>query len=105
MKTRSALMICFLLAQLQAMAASPLPKDVAEFVDRREGCDHFRGEVPASSNPHRMRDINRELKKLCTGTDKKLSQLKRKYAANAEITTLLATFESNIEPSQLPRKN
>ena len=25
-------------------AASELPKDVQSFIDKREGCDHFRGE-------------------------------------------------------------
>jgi hypothetical protein len=98
-------MFCLLLAQVQTMAATPLPKDVATFVERREGCDHFRGEEPTSADPHRAREINRELKKLCTGTDKKLSRLKQKYAANAEITALLAPFEPNIEPGRLPHRH
>ena len=100
MKTQSALVtICMLLIQVQALAVAPLPADVAKFVDQREGCDHFRGEEPSSSDTHRRREINRELKKLCAGTDKKLFQLKHKYAADAEITAVLAEFEPNIEPN------
>ena len=100
---RTVLMLCLLLAQVHAMPVSLLPKDVAKFVERREGCDHFRGEIPESTDPDRMDEVNRELKKLCKGTDKKLLQLKQKYAANATVTARLAEFEPNIEPSRYPR--
>lgn len=90
---------CLLLAQVHTMAATPLPEDVIKFVERREGCDHFRGEIPESNDPARMDEVNRELKKLCKGTDKQLVQLKRRYAANAGLTVLLGGFEPNIEPS------
>lgn len=99
MMKKTVLMLSLLLAQAYAVAAAPLPKDVAKFVERREGCDHFRGEIPESTDPDRMGEVNRELKKLCKGTDKKLLQLKQKYAANAELTALLASFEPNIEPT------
>ena len=46
-----------------------------------------------------MREIEREIRKLCTGTDKKLSQLKRKYAKDHAIMTRLGEFEENIEIS------
>jgi DNA polymerase I-like protein with 3'-5' exonuclease and polymerase domains len=49
-----------------------------------------------------MNEINRELKKLCKGTDKKLQQLKHKYAGDAAVTGVLASFEPNIEPA--PRR-
>jgi hypothetical protein len=103
MKKQTAMMLCLLLAQVHAIAVSPLPKDVAKFVERREGCDHFRGEIPESTDPDRMSEVNRELKKLCKGTDKKLLQLKQKYAANATVIARLAEFEPNIEPSPYPR--
>ena len=103
MKKQTALMLCLLLAQVHALAASPLPKDVAKFVERREGCDHFRGEIPESTDPDRIIEVNRELKKLCKGTDKKLLQLKQKYVANATVTARLAEFEPNIEPSPYTR--
>lgn len=99
MTKHTSMVFCLLLAQGYAMAAAPLPKDVAKFVERREGCDHFRGEIPESNDPARMDEVNRELKKLCKGTDKQLVQLKRKYAANAGLTALLGEFEPNIEPS------
>jgi hypothetical protein len=103
MMKKTVMVICLLLAQVHTMAATSLPKDVAKFIERREGCDHFRGEIPEIPDPDRMDDINRELKKLCKGTDKKLMQLKQKYAANAAVTTVLAEFEPDIEPAPRQR--
>ncbi|MDT1898499.1 hypothetical protein FPK53_21545, partial [Acinetobacter baumannii] len=52
-------------------ADKELPTDVAKYVEQREGCDHFRGEVPDPPDAGRMREVEREIRKLCTGTDKK----------------------------------
>lgn len=43
-----------------------------------------------------MREIEREISKLRTGADRKLSKLKRKYAKDQAITRL-NEFEENIE--------
>jgi len=82
---------------LAIAAEARLPSDVAKFVDQREGCDHFRGEFPAPPDEKRMREIEREVRKLCTGTDKKLQQLKRKYAKNQAVLKRLNEFEEHIE--------
>lgn len=74
-----------------------LPADVTKYVEQRRGCDHFRGEVPDPPDAQRMREIEREISKLCTGADKKLSKLKRKYAKDQAIMTRLNEFEENIE--------
>lgn len=73
-----------------------LPRDVQRFVDRREACDHMRGELD------RMSDSSREIRKLCGGTDKELAQLKRKYAANSTIMQILNQFEASIEAAEAP---
>ena len=78
-------------------AESKLPFDVAKYVEQREGCDHFRGEIPDPPDKQRMREIEREIRKLCTGTDKKLVQLKRKYAKNQSVMKRLNEFEEKIE--------
>lgn len=85
-------------------AEARLPSDVAKFVDQRDGCDHFRGEFPDPPDEKRMREIEREIRKLCTGTDKKLQQLKRKYAKNQAVLKRLNEFEENIEaPSRITK--
>ena len=83
---------------LSLSAQSRLPSDVVKYVEQREGCDHFRGEFPDPPDAQRMKEIERELRKLCTGTDKKLATLKRKYARNRAVLERLNEFEEGIEP-------
>lgn len=94
--------LCFVLGSAHA-AEKRLPPDVAKYVEQREGCDHFRGEFPDPPDQQRMREIEQEIRKLCTGTDRKLSKLKRKYARNQMVMKRLNEFEENIEA--LPPKS
>lgn len=84
---------------LQALAAEKLPPDVRAFVRDREGCDHMRGEIPDPPDARRMREINREIRKLCKGTDQRLAGLKRKYAEDPAVLERLNEFEPRIEAS------
>ncbi|NNG25717.1 hypothetical protein [Telluria aromaticivorans] len=88
--------LCFGLAPAVA-AEARLPADVANYVEQREGCDHFRGEIPDPPDQQRMKEFEREIRKLCTGTDKKLVKLKRKYAKNQAVMKRLNEFEEGIE--------
>jgi hypothetical protein len=85
---------------LQASANEKLPADVRAFIADREGCDHMRGEIPDPPDPQRMEEVNREIDKLCKGTDRRLAGLKRKYAANRVVAKRLNAFEPRIEASQ-----
>lgn len=87
---------CFALGSATA-AEARLPADVAKFIEQREGCDHFRGEMPDPLEKQRMKEVERELRRLCTGTDRKLAQLKRKYARNPAVMKRLNAFEERIE--------
>ena len=89
----SLLCLSVLMPVAPALADEPLPSDVQRFIDRREGCDHMRGEVPEHGEKQRMREVNREIEKLCKGTDKKLAQLKKKYAMNLSVMRRLDEFE------------
>jgi hypothetical protein len=73
--------------------------DLQRFIDKREGCDHMRGEIPEPGEKQRMREVNREIRKLCKGTDKDLAQLTRKYSANGSVMQRLNEFEPDIEPA------
>ncbi len=81
---------------IAVLAQDYLPRDVQRFVDRREGCDHMRGEVD------RANELSREIRKLCGGTDKEMAQLKLKYAANSTIMQVLDQFEPGIEAAEAP---
>lgn len=75
--------------------AAGLPADVRAFMERRDGCDHFRGEEPY--DPAREAEIAAKATKLCTGTDAELARLKRIYAHNPAVKHALAGYESSIE--------
>ena len=94
--------MCFGLGS--AAAAEPrLPADVTNYVEQREACDHFRGEMPDPPDEQRMKEIEREIRKLRNGTDKKLVKLKRKYATNQAVMKRLNEFEEGIEPPPASR--
>ena len=77
-------------------SASPaVPEDVRAFTERRDGCDHFRGED--SPDAERRAQIDAALRELCTGTDAELARLKRAYAGNPDVQHLLDGYEITIE--------
>jgi hypothetical protein len=78
-----------------AADAQGLPRDVSAFLDRRESCDHWRGEF--GYDAERQAHINWALCQACTGTDAQLARLKKKYRADTEVTERLAIFEPVIE--------
>lgn len=84
----------------QSYAGDKLPEDVERYVSKREGCDHMRGEIPEPNQKTRMREVQREIRRLCTGTGKQLNQLKKKYADNPRVMATLNEFEPGVESSQ-----
>lgn len=82
-------------------SAKSLPREVRDFIERREVCDHFRGEpVPEpEDDPEsvRRKQIETALKRFCTGTDAELARLRARYRNNAAVTAALADFEDEIE--------
>ena len=88
-------------------AASELPRDVQAFIGQREGCDHFRGEPwdpgEQPETKERREFIFKNIKELCTGTDKRLADLRRKYQNNARVIDRLKNFEDKIEFPPAPR--
>jgi hypothetical protein len=78
------------------------PHEVRAFFDRRELCDHFRGEpVPEpidDPGDERRREIDTALRKHCTGTDAELARLRARYRDDAVVAAALAEFETDIEP-------
>lgn len=85
----------------EARKIPTLPADVKSFVDRRDGCDHFRGEPwDSGEDPvikERREFIFKNIKDLCTGTDKQLEELRNKYSNNPVIFELLGKYEDKIE--------
>lgn len=76
-----------------------LPTDVSSFVEKRDLCDHFRGEDPYDEE--RRAFLEKNMLKLCTGTDAALAKLKSKYINNKLVTSKLNQYEEKIEASSL----
>lgn len=75
--------------------ASGLPADVVTFRERRDLCDHFRGEDPYDEE--RRKFLAENLEKYCTGTDRELASLKAKYRDRDAVQKVLAEYEESIE--------
>jgi hypothetical protein len=89
---------------LVARAGESLPPDVKAFVEQRDLCDHFRGEPYAGPSndetvdQRRRRDfIIASQQKYCTGTDKRLAELKLKYRDEPDVLGRLNRYEEQIE--------
>ena len=85
-----------LLTSASAHAAGPLPEDVARYIERREACDHWRGEE--AYDAEREAEILRGICQSCPGSDAGLARLKKKYTANQDVQKRLTDFEPDIEP-------
>lgn len=99
-----ALGVCVLAVSIAVFAQGALPGDVEKFIAKREGCDHMRGEIPDPAEKQRMKEVNREIQKLCKGTDQRLARLKKKYAADQAVMNRLHEFEPVIEAPPSSRK-
>ena len=78
-----------------ATGVPDFPFDVEEFIDRREICDHFRGEEPYDVD--RAKFLAEQIKETCSGTDNELRELKQKYKGDDKIMKILNRFEEGIE--------
>ena len=81
--------------------AHDLPADVQSFIEERDGCDHFRGEPWGAGDDPEVKErrefIFENIKKLCTGTDKRLAELRNKYRNDPVVIERLRAYEDSIE--------
>jgi len=89
--------LAFLIPVLPSLADERFPGDVQRFIDRREGCDHMRGEVPEPGDTERMREVEREIMKLCKGTDEELARLRKKYIWKPSVMRRLDEYGPGIQ--------
>jgi len=71
------------------------PSRVATFIAERDLCDHFRGEE--AYDKARARYLAAQLKRYCTGTDRRLKALRARYAHRPKVLAKLANYEDSIE--------
>lgn len=82
-------------------AAEGVPRDVAEYVARREVCEHFRQEPwpegSSAEDKDRREFIARQLAGACSGADRALRELKEKYGKDRAVMDRLNAYEPDIE--------
>ncbi|QCO66680.2 hypothetical protein E5843_00710 [Luteimonas yindakuii] len=77
-----------------------LPDDVKRFIERRDNCDYFRGELPDPRDTVRMTEVISGIGRFCTGTDRSLAALKRKYSGRSEIADRLSKYDEILETTK-----
>jgi hypothetical protein len=92
---QSVLLVSFALAA--CITAGP-PSDVRAFMERRDICDHLRGEAgDYNGDIEREKEINEGVAKFCTGTDRALALLRMKHVDNQPVLEMLSKYEFRIE--------
>jgi hypothetical protein len=76
-------------------AAPAIPSDVSAFVEKRDNCDHFRGEE--AYDAERGAFLKKALEESCAGTDAELKSLRNHYKTNITAIKALKKYEDTIE--------
>ena len=86
---------CGVLLACSATAQTRFPAEVERFIERRDKCDHFRGEEPYDQD--RRAFIHERLLEFCVGTDKELAEIKERFRNNTTVMENLDGYEPQIE--------
>lgn len=77
------------------------PHEVRAFLERYDDCEHWRGE-PAegegAADRQRRRQIEDGVRSACTGNDRRLAELRRRYRNVPAVAALLSELERNHGP-------
>lgn len=82
---------------ISACAAVGTPREVSTFIERRDLCDHFRGEIPDPGQVEAMREALQQIDRYCTGTDAALTSLKTRYGNDSSVMEKLNQYEVTVE--------
>jgi hypothetical protein len=96
----SFLLTTLLVVSQTLSAADSLPPEVQRFIADRDVCDHFRGEEASGDTPEqreRRAFIIQSMEIFCSGTDKRLAALRRRYKNDSSVINKLGKYENRIE--------
>jgi len=102
MKIFSTILVNVLALFMLSCATDQHSLNIDKFIERRENCEHFRGEFPDPPEPERVNEIIKGVNEYCTGTDAQLAALKVRYADNPVIMEKLNAYEPRIERKKRP---
>ncbi len=96
MGTERCLAAAALLAALAGCVSTPPPVDLPTFLERRQMCDHFRGEIPDPPDPQRLAQVQQQIDESCRGSDAQLAALKQRYRDDPAVMQRLEALEPRI---------
>lgn len=82
---------------ISACATAGTAREVSAFIERRDLCDHFRGEIPDPEQVEAMRETLGQIDRYCTGTDAALTSLKARYGNDSSVMEKLNRYEVTVE--------
>ena len=87
MKRLLACVLCCL--PLLAMAEEKLPRDVAQFIEHAQMCEHFTGEWDEHDKA-RQREITQAIEQSCGQAQRQWKRLSAKYARQPTLQKIIA---------------
>lgn len=85
-------------------AEGSYPREVSDYIERREICEHFRQEPwpegPSTEDKERREFITAQSDRYCKGTDQAIRALQRKYKNDKSVIERLGKYETDIEGKQ-----
>ncbi|WP_426073863.1 hypothetical protein [Janthinobacterium sp. DSP2-3-3] len=87
MKRLLACVLCCL--PLLAMAEEKLPRDVAQFIEHAQMCEHFAGEWDEHDKA-RQREITQAIEQSCGQAQRQWKRLSAKYARQPTLQKIIA---------------
>lgn len=86
---------------LASCATTPGPADcrpaLNDFLERREICDHLRGEIPDPDDPNGLQAAIAAINQQCQGTDEALRRMKARCASDPDAMAQLNALAPRIE--------
>jgi hypothetical protein len=98
--TDSALTVMAATTQSATAVQPALPDDVAKFVERRDGCEHFVGEE--GYNAERAAFLTKNIVELCTGSKRQLIALRQKYRTHPQVVAALQKYATELDLRACP---
>ncbi|WP_157481153.1 MULTISPECIES: hypothetical protein [unclassified Lysobacter] len=78
------------------------PHEVRAFLERYDLCEHWAGEPSPEGNDaddrERRKEIGDGVRSACTGNDRRLAELRRRYRNVPAVAALLSELEPNYGP-------
>lgn len=76
-----------------SFAAAPLPKDVQDFRDLAEECEHFAGEQDSDLDEQRQKELDASLQATCGKAVVQLKTLREKYKNDAALMKVINAYD------------